>query len=143
MIEHSKKATFVIAGTVLVILIVIPVLMYTQKFEVDEKSVWFSVEGIPHCPYCYTIVEPFTGFCNICKKHFRWMDKQEICWHCGGQKTCHVCRGSGYYPYGRVAGQEECHNCEGTGKCPICLKHELSGYNIWGWSSVRHESQRQ
>ena len=85
------------------------------------------------------------------------MDKQVVCWHCGGRKVCQVCRGSGYFPFWYAAGQV-CYNCKGKGECMFCLpqsasdyekdalrpkrdKH-LGGYNIYGASCIRHPDQR-
>lgn len=160
MIEHSTKATIIIIIVVFAVIICIPILMYKMKFEVDERSVHFSVEGIPHCPYCFRIVEPYTGYCQRCGNHFRWMDKQVICWHCGGQKTCPVCKGSGYYPDWYVEGEEQCYDCWGKGDCPFCLPGpvtraegpegtpprlglKLEGYNVFGCSSIRHPEMRK
>ena len=145
MIEQSKKATIIILIVVFATIIGIPVLAYNMKFEVDEGSVWFSREGNPHCPYCFRIVsydEPHVGYCSRCERSFRWMDKQVVCWHCGGQKLCQVCKGTRSYPRWYLKGDEECYNCMGTGKCPFCLEGKLEGYNIFGNASVRHPAQR-
>lgn len=160
MIEYSTKATVIIVIVVFAVIISIPILMYNMKFEVDEKSVWFSREGIPHCPYCFRIVEPHTGYCLRCENHFRWMDKHVVCWHCGGQKNCPVCKGSGYYPNWYVPGEEQCYNCFGKGICQHCLPEseqslydkegrplklgrDFGGFNIFGGSSIRHPFQRK
>jgi hypothetical protein len=160
MIEHSKKATIIIVIVVFAVIIAIPILMHEMKFEVDEDSVWFSVEGIPHCPYCFKIVsyvEPDTGYCSRCERSFRWMDKQVVCWHCGGQKVCQTCKGTRMYPYWYVKGDSDCYDCMGRGSCRFCLPHsatdyvegnirltadrDLGGYNIYGTSCIRHPSQ--
>ena len=160
MIEYSKKATIIVVIIVFGVIIGIPILMYEMKFEVDEESVWFSREGVPHCPYCFKIVEHYTGFCQRCNRYFRWMDKQVVCWHCGGQKECPVCRGSGYYPNWYVPGEEQCYNCQGSGICQFCLPESergfhttegvpiklgkgQGGFNIYGCSSIRHPAQRK
>ena len=143
MMEHSKKAVIIIVILIFATIISIPVVAYNMKFEVDEKAVEFSVEGIPHCPYCFKIVEPFTGYCLSCERHFRWIDRQVACWQCAGQKTCQVCKGSKYYPFYYLPGQEQCYNCRATGECPFCLTGDLAGYNIFGWSSIRHPEQRK
>jgi len=163
MIEHSKKATILILVIIFAILIALPIVMYNTRFEVDEKSVWFSREGIPHCPYCFKIVEPFTGYCVNCESHFRWIDKQVVCWNCGGQKTCPVCKGSRYYPNWFIKGEEQCYNCFGTGECQFCLpdsnaqpklkgdqlelrpsklERKLQGFNVYGSSVIRYPEQR-
>ena len=160
MLEHSKKATIVLVIVTFAVIIGVPVLAHSMKFEADEPSVWFSREGIPHCPFCFKIVKMNEPYCRGCSNHFRWLDKQVVCWHCGGMKTCPICKGSRYFPKWHFRQDELCYDCLGTGVCQFCLPEtaptfekekgvvyiqpskKAPGYNVYGGSCVRHPEQR-
>ncbi|MFH1423284.1 MAG: hypothetical protein ABIH42_11310 [Planctomycetota bacterium] len=134
--EDDRKSVIIIVSAVFLIIIIVPIIAYAMRFEVDEEAVWFSDDGIPHCPYCFRIVEPYGGYCSDCERSFRWVDRHVKCWSCGGQKICNYCNGSGFWRY-----QTECFNCKGKGICPVCLDGEMEGFSIYGNSNIRHEVQ--
>jgi hypothetical protein len=136
--ENSKKATIIIVIIVGCVIVGIPILAYSMKFEVDEGAVWFSNEGVPHCPYCYRIVKPFLGYCSDCGRSFRWMDRHTVCWACDGAKLCRYCLGAKYLKY-----DIPCPDCGETGFCPYCLTGDMAGFKIYGLSNIRHEFQRK
>lgn len=136
--ENSKKAAVIIVIIVGCVIAGVPILAYSMKFEVDEGAVWFSRDGVPHCPYCLRIVKPFSGYCPDCKRSFRWMDREVVCWACGGRKLCQYCLGAGTWKYDMT-----CFNCDGKGSCPYCLTGNMEGFNIYGLSNIRHEFQRK
>ena len=65
-----------------IFLVIVVVGIKTKAFE--DKPVVYSPEGVPHCPYCSTIVKPFTDYCFDCKKNFAWSDGLTECWDCRG-----------------------------------------------------------
>ena len=136
--ENSKKATIIIVIIIGCVIIGIPILAYSMKFEIDERAVWFSNDGVPHCPYCYRIVKPFQGYCIDCNRSFRWMDRHTVCWACGGRKVCRYCLGAKYLQF-----DIPCPDCKGTGWCPYCLTGDMEGFQIHGLSNIRHEFQRK
>jgi len=74
-------------GPALVILICIfavVIVIVIKETTFDDTPVVFSPEGVPHCPYCYVIVKPFTDYCLHCEKNFAWTDQLSICWDCEG-----------------------------------------------------------
>jgi hypothetical protein len=136
--ENSRKATVIIVIVVGCLIAGIPILAYSMKFEVDEDAVWFSRDGVPHCPYCFRIVKPFVGYCSDCGRSFRWMDRQVVCWACGGRKLCDYCLGAQVWKY-----DLPCFNCGGKGFCPFCLDGDMAGFNVYGLSNIRHDFQRK
>ncbi|MCX7702661.1 MAG: hypothetical protein N2234_00960 [Planctomycetota bacterium] len=160
--EYERKFILITLLITAGILIGIPILLYEFKFEVDERAVIFSVNGVPHCPYCYRVVEPHIGYCRQCKKRHRWVDGEVKCWYCYGRKLCPECNGTAQKIY-NISERYDCHGCYGVfyepqpptssgeprppkakwmsfGRCPHCSD---SGWVIWGCSNVRLEPQRK
>jgi len=159
--EYERKFVLIAIVIAAAVLIAIPVLAYQFKFEVDERAVVFSINGIPHCPYCYRVVEPNVGYCRQCKHRHRWVDGETKCWYCYGRKTCPHCDGTGQQLYG--LDRYDCYGCFGViyepqppspsgearppkakwqilGTCPHCND---SGWVIWGGSVIQLEPQRR
>jgi len=161
--EYETKFIIIVLAITAGVLIGIPILAYKLKFEVDERAVIFSVQGTPHCPYCYRIVEPHIGYCRQCQRRHRWMDGEVKCWYCYGRKLCPICNGSGNQVYTDEELPHACYGCYGVeyiprpptasgeprppkevwrseGYCPHCNDR---GYVFWGCSNIRLEPQRR
>lgn len=160
--EYEGKFIIIILAITIGVLIGIPILAYELKFEVDERPVIFSVNGVPYCPYCYRIVEPHVGYCRQCQRRHRWVDAEVKCWYCFGRKLCDVCEGSGNVTYMHGELPLACYGCHSVeyipqpptasgeprppkarwsseGYCPHCNER---GYVIWGASNFRIEPER-
>jgi hypothetical protein len=61
----------------------------------DQKPVVFSGYGVPHCPYCYNIVVPYSDYCWTCNRNFRWTNDMVRCPMCKGSGKCGECIGFG------------------------------------------------
>jgi len=124
--EYDKR---VIIACILITagaIIGIPILLYEFKWEVNERGVIFSQDGVPHCPYCYRVVAPHLGYCFNCKYHFRWRNYEQVCWACKGTGRCALCGGKGnlIFSVAEGASSVRCPHCwseeRNLGYCPEC-----------------------
>ena len=130
MWEYDKRFILISVLLTFGVMIAIPILLYEFKWEVDERGVIFSQDGVPHCPYCYRVVAPHLGYCYNCKRHFRWRNYEQVCWFCHGSGVCPLCHGKGNLVFpveARGAGLSStvvCIHCykdgRGLGYCPEC-----------------------
>lgn len=137
MWEYDKQ--FIIASVLIAlgVTVAIPIFLYEFKWEVDERGVIFSVDGIPHCPYCYRVVPPHLGYCYNCKRHFRWRNYEQVCWSCRGTGECSLCEGKGYLLFSvegeGLSSRQPCPHCtkdqRSLGYCPEC---KGTGWLVYG-----------
>ncbi|TET38885.1 MAG: hypothetical protein E3J72_01815 [Planctomycetota bacterium] len=78
------KSLVIPALVILICIFAVVIVIVIKETTYHDKPVVFSPEGVPHCPYCYIIVKPFTDYCYFCQKNFSWTDGMSVCWDCEG-----------------------------------------------------------